>query len=942
MITSSLEHAIPGAVMIELSERLLKESLDPAKPMVVRHQRAARDLREARCCCGRWPIGRASVAAIEPAGTLIHGALALGRSSIGVVCASPVDGLATPPSLPLPVVITLVRILLAILAIVTSSAGSLAQCNNSYLPGTGLPGVGGQVRVLAEWDPDGPGPLTNLVVVGGLFTGAGDVLAKDLAAWDPATGSWDALGGGVVRNLTTGVSALLALPNGDLVVGGNFTVAGATPAKNIARWDGANWHAMGAGLGSGLWEDVRSLVRLPNGDILAGGSFLSSGSQPIDYIARWDGSSWQPVAGGTGWYVNAMQVMPNGDVVVAGAFTTAGGQAALRIARWNGSSWSALAGGGCSHPISGLASAPNGDLVAVGEFTLAGDVAASRVARWDGQGWSAVGTGANGWVSDACFDLAGDLFISGTFSQAGGAFCKSIARWDGIAWSQLGTGITTLSSGLAANAALALPTGQVVFGGSFSGAGDLGVNSMALWDGSWHRVEDGFQSVIVDLAELPNGDLVAVGPFLAAPGADARYIASLRGGVWSALGGSPDDRVYCALTLANGDLLVGGRFLNVGGVPMRYIARWDGVSWSPLGGTLSDEVQALLELPNGDIVAAGNFLVADGQVVYRIARWDGTSWSPMGAGFGSWTVRSLAQLANGDVVAAGSFSAARGPAVIARWNGTAWLPLGAGLNGAVWDLQVMQSGDLVAVGSFTASGSTALAHVARWDGSNWFPYGNGLGEILYAVAEAPNGDLIVGGNTQAMRWNGASWAQLETGVSASGVWSLAMRGNGELAVGGTVFRTHGGSSVFFTILATDCPAMVTTVGSSCAGTAGSAVLAADTLPFVGATLKTSGTNLPSPSVLGTVFGFATPLQPLSLSTVWPQAVVGCDLLVHPDLLYMSICHTGEVAMQLAIPNAPSLVGQPLFQQLVPFEIDDFGNVVAVTSSNALAFTFGSF
>lgn len=42
-----------------------------------------------------------------------------------------------------------------------------------------------------------------------------------------------------------GVSALAVLPNGDLVAGGEFDIAGGVSANKIARWDGTAWYGMG-------------------------------------------------------------------------------------------------------------------------------------------------------------------------------------------------------------------------------------------------------------------------------------------------------------------------------------------------------------------------------------------------------------------------------------------------------------------------------------------------------------------------------------------------------------------------------------------------------------------------------------------------------------------------------------------------------------------------
>src|SRR5262249_30322030 len=70
-----------------------------------------------------------------------------------------------------------------------------ADCPYAWKPGDGLPGLNGEVRALIYWDPDGPGPETSILVAGGNFTIAGNVLASNIAAWDGTT--WRSLGDGV-------------------------------------------------------------------------------------------------------------------------------------------------------------------------------------------------------------------------------------------------------------------------------------------------------------------------------------------------------------------------------------------------------------------------------------------------------------------------------------------------------------------------------------------------------------------------------------------------------------------------------------------------------------------------------------------------------------------------------------------------------------------------
>src|SRR5262245_11662373 len=70
-----------------------------------------------------------------------------------------------------------------------------AQCAFEWRAGEGMPGVNGEVYATMQWDPDGPGPQAELLIVGGSFSLADATLAKNIAAWDGQ--NWHSLGSGV-------------------------------------------------------------------------------------------------------------------------------------------------------------------------------------------------------------------------------------------------------------------------------------------------------------------------------------------------------------------------------------------------------------------------------------------------------------------------------------------------------------------------------------------------------------------------------------------------------------------------------------------------------------------------------------------------------------------------------------------------------------------------
>ncbi|MBL8047000.1 MAG: hypothetical protein JNL09_10685, partial [Anaerolineales bacterium] len=168
-------------------------------------------------------------------------------------------------------------------------------------------------------------------------------------------------------------------PTGDLIAGGEFTRADGQPAQAIARWDGTQWHPMGAGLTTTMTYDpaVFALLAHPDGSVYAVGQFTRSGATVLSHVARWDGQAWSSVGGGTNAFVTAVAATSSGEILIGGGFTLAGTTNASRIARWDGAAWHAL-GNGLNDAVRGLCVEPSGNIVATGFFTHSGSASRSR------------------------------------------------------------------------------------------------------------------------------------------------------------------------------------------------------------------------------------------------------------------------------------------------------------------------------------------------------------------------------------------------------------------------------------------------------------------------------------------------------------------------------------------------------------------------------------
>lgn len=577
------------------------------------------------------------------------------------------------------------------------------------------------------------------VYAGGRFVIGGNTKVG-VAKWDGQT--WQQLG----QLGLSPMSDVLALTimNGDVYAGGDFVTIDGVAANRIARWDGAHWHALGTGLNA----SVQALAGL-NGKLYVGGWFTTAGDAPAFYIAEWDGNNWQTVGSGLNQPVNTL-LADNGELYVGGVFTLATNAdhqaiSANRVAQWDGSAWNAM-GGGFNHVVRTLA-VWNGNLYAAGTFTQADGKSSPRIAQWNGTAWDSVAGGLNATVNTLVVRSDG-LFVGGTQVLAtnlatGPVYVNRIAHWNGSAWRPLNSGFSSWVYALAASET------NLYVGGNFNSIGDLKANYIARWDGTgWSTLQGGMNNPVYALTYV-DGALYAGGFFTLAGATPVNGIAKWNGNAWSAFGGGMNNPVH-ALAVTGTTVYAGGEFTKAGNVTANRIAKWNGSSWSALGTGMNNQVE-VLHWMNGELYAGGRFTTAGGQAANYLAKWDGNDWSAVGGGVNGWVY--VLDTWNDQLLVGGSFTDASNSdattvavANIARWDGTHWHALGTGLNGSVRGLAVVGS-DLYAGGWFTVAGGNPAPYMAKWDGTDWSPLGSGLGiSSPYVEALTTMGNrLFVGG-----------------------------------------------------------------------------------------------------------------------------------------------------------------------------------------------------
>jgi hypothetical protein len=275
------------------------------------------------------------------------------------------------------------------------------------------------------WTPDGAPVGVRAITTDSAYVYAGGDFG--ILRWDGT--NWLPPGGGIFGTVYS-----LAARGSELFAGGNFTNAGGLTITNIARWDGANWQSLGAGLSDSVYA-----LAFRGANLIAGGAFTNAGEVPLACIGSWDGMRWTSLGSGltdglatdfnfhpVQTAVNALSVSPEGLIYAAGNFTNADFKAANFIAYWDGGSWEPL-GSGLDQVAYALASKGE-DLYVGGDFAHAGGKPSSRIALWHGDAsllrprlhvetsngqavvsWS---TSATGFVLEASQEL-----LSGSWSE---------------------------------------------------------------------------------------------------------------------------------------------------------------------------------------------------------------------------------------------------------------------------------------------------------------------------------------------------------------------------------------------------------------------------------------------------------------------------------------------------------------------------------------------
>lgn len=706
-------------------------------------------------------------------------------------------------------------------SLLLGSAAVAGDCPRQWTAGWTRTLVDRQVRALATFDFDGPGPRAASLVIAGDFYSINGVVSQSPVVYDGArfaplrTG----LRAAGVRQFVTLDSDGAGPQPAELYAVGTFNLDSGPTSVGVVRWtsgipgQSARWVPVGAPSATGITGALSMTLHDFDGNGPASPRIVAvaAGNPSAGLVQQWDGAAWTAV----------------------GANNRATGSKAV-----------------CSVDHDGPGPLPPQLYLAVGN---------AAPMRFNGTSWVSV-SGLNEPVESAVsFDLDGPgpqtprLIVTGSRPfNIGGRLC-AVAGYDGATWSAIGPsfGFTNTPNNLivVSGPNPGSPPSLVLAFNSF-GSRLLRWNSTGLTDGGatggWDLLAGTINQVgSATFASVAFHDPDGLGPAPAdtVVGGDFRftsgdgpvtYLATVRGTTWSPIGrfsGIPDGPVL-ALTATDLDgagpltekLFVGGQFATVRGVTAPALATWDGREWSAIGHFVSTpesvtRVGAMTMFDDdgagprpAGLYVGGFFDSIDGRPMGHIARLDAGGWSALGSGFaslqisgGTFGVSAMLPVdldgpgpGGESLVVAGGFAQVNGQpgGQIAAWNGATWTPMGAGAPGEVLGLAAFprpsQPPLLLAINYWGT--------LSTWNGTNWQSTANffsgSAGFLSFAKMVDDDGDgplspyLLVGGAIDAVggrpapqglaKFDGQTWSSLTTTLQSrtDSAASLDLDGSG--------------------------------------------------------------------------------------------------------------------------------------------------------------------
>lgn len=308
--------------------------------------------------------------------------------------------------------------------------------------------------------------------------------------------------------------------------------------------------------------------------------------------------TWTSMASGLGSAsdsVKAIAIDPNGNIYVGGSFTGA----INYLAKWNGSSWVEV--GPLNGPVYAIGIKTSNDIYFGGSFSTASGVAVNNIARLSGGGWTSPDSGFDGQVNSILIPGSGEVYAGGTFSNSGSTYVNHVAKLVGGNWTAMGAGIGGVVN------TLTVPTGSSspVYAGT-----NIVTNPVQKFDGTSWSALSGISGGNVYALAFYSGFLYAGGDFQQPNQSAAKWDVT---NGWTSIitQFSFSQTVYALYTKPGSALFIGGNFTGIGVGSPNYIAKITDPIQPIQSFTISSEITGgsvhAINISSSRVIAGGRF-----------------------------------------------------------------------------------------------------------------------------------------------------------------------------------------------------------------------------------------------------------------------------------------------------------------------------------------------
>jgi uncharacterized delta-60 repeat protein len=226
--------------------------------------------------------------------------------------------------------------------------------------------------------------------------------------------------------------------DGKIIIGGNFTNYNKAPRMGVARLNSDGSLDSNFNVGSGLDSWVRSILVLPNEQILLSGWFQNYNSHGHDRMVRLnpDGSADETFKTDIGYSTSiySMAQQSDGKLIVGGHSVNTNSPFQQEVVRLNldGSYDRSFnpGGSGANEKVESVVLQPDGKILIAGYFSQYNGTQLKNIARLNSDGSLDTGFSAatDNWIWTIAPQNDGKFLITGAFSKVDGASRNGIAR----------------------------------------------------------------------------------------------------------------------------------------------------------------------------------------------------------------------------------------------------------------------------------------------------------------------------------------------------------------------------------------------------------------------------------------------------------------------------------------------------------------------------------